>query len=105
VPLAPSFLLSSPTLRSSSWTPSAIQAAQTGTITQATVYAADGVTGLALLLLGQTGAANLVAKSFPRYIVIGIVLGLGLGFMLSGFFVGATTSQRTPSSVSCQYST
>jgi len=62
----------------------ATQAAQTATITQSTVYAADVVTGLAWLLLGLTGAANLVAKWVPRYIVIGIVLGLGLGFMFSG---------------------
>src|SRR6201996_3677845 len=62
----------------------ATQAAQTATITQATVYAADLVTGLAWLVLGMTGAADLVAKWVPRYIVVGIVLGLGLGFMLDG---------------------
>lgn len=62
----------------------ATQAAQTATITQATVYAADVVTGVAWLLLGMTGAANLVAKWVPRYVTIGIVLGLGLGFMLDG---------------------
>jgi hypothetical protein len=62
----------------------ATQAAQTAIITQATVYAADIVTGVAWLLLGITGAANLVAKWVPRYVVIGIVLGLGLGFMLDG---------------------
>ncbi len=62
----------------------ATQAAQTATITQATVYGADLVTGIAWLLLGMTGAANLVAKWVPRYVVTGIVLGLGMGFMLSG---------------------
>ena len=62
----------------------ATQAAQTAVITQATVYAADLVTGVAWLLLGVTGAAQLVAKWVPRYVVIGIVLGLGLGFMLDG---------------------
>jgi predicted benzoate:H+ symporter BenE len=62
----------------------ATQAAQTATITQATVYGADLVTGVAWLLLGMTGAANLVAKWVPRYVVTGIVLGLGMGFMLSG---------------------
>jgi hypothetical protein len=62
----------------------ATQAAQTATITQATVYGADLVTGVAWLLLGMTGAANLVAKWVPRCVVTGIVLGLGMGFMLSG---------------------
>lgn len=62
----------------------ATQAAQTATITASSVYAADVVTGLAWLLLGMTGAANLVAKWVPRYVVIGIVLGLGMGFMLEG---------------------
>lgn len=62
----------------------ATQAAQTATITQATVYGADLVTGVAWLILGMTGAANLVARWVPRYVVIGIVLGLGMGFMLDG---------------------
>jgi hypothetical protein len=62
----------------------ATQAAQTATITQATVYGADLVTGIAWLLLGMTGAANLVAKWVPRFVVSGIVLGLGMGFMLNG---------------------
>ena len=62
----------------------ATQAAQTATITQATVYSADLVTGLAWLLLGITGVAKQVAGWVPRYVVIGIVLGLGMGFMLEG---------------------
>ena len=62
----------------------ATQAAQTATITQATVYSADLVTGLAWLLLGMTGVAKQVAGWVPRYVVIGIVLGLGMGFMLEG---------------------
>jgi MFS superfamily sulfate permease-like transporter len=62
----------------------ATQAAQTATITQSTVYSADIVTGVAWLLLGLTGAANLVARWVPRYVIIGIVLGLGMGFMLDG---------------------
>jgi MFS superfamily sulfate permease-like transporter len=36
------------------------------------------------LILGQTGAATHIAKLVPRFVVIGIVLGLGLGFMLEG---------------------
>jgi hypothetical protein len=62
----------------------ATQAAQTATITQATVYGADLVTGIAWLILGMTGAANLVARWVPRFVVVGIVLGLGMGFMLDG---------------------
>jgi MFS superfamily sulfate permease-like transporter len=62
----------------------ATQAAQTATITQATVYGADLVTGIVWLVLGVTGAANLVARWVPRFVVVGIVLGLGMGFMLDG---------------------
>ena len=62
----------------------ATQAAQTATITQATVYSADLVTGLAWLLLGVTGVAKQVAGWGPRPLVIGILLGLGMGFMLEG---------------------
>jgi MFS superfamily sulfate permease-like transporter len=62
----------------------ATQAAQTATITQATVYSADLVTGLAWLILGLTGAAKQIAGWVPRHVVVGIVLGLGMGFMLEG---------------------
>jgi len=62
----------------------ATQAAQTATITQATVYSADLVTGLVWLLLGMTGVAKQIAGWVPRYVVTGIVLGLGMGFMLEG---------------------
>jgi len=62
----------------------ATQAAQTATITQSTIYGASLVTGLVWLLLGLSGAARRVGSWTPRYIVVGIVLGLGLGFMLEG---------------------
>ncbi|HEY2402958.1 MAG TPA: putative sulfate/molybdate transporter [Steroidobacteraceae bacterium] len=62
----------------------ATQAAQTATITQNTVYAASLVTGLAWLLLGLSGAAHRLGSWVPRCIVVGIVLGLGMGFMLEG---------------------
>ncbi len=62
----------------------ATQAAQTATITPGTIYAASLVTGLVWLLLGLTGAAHRVGRWVPRFIVVGIVLGLGLGFMLEG---------------------
>jgi len=62
----------------------ATQAAQTATITPATLYAADLTTGIVWLLLGLTGAARRIANLVPRFVVIGIVLGLGLGFMMQG---------------------
>jgi MFS superfamily sulfate permease-like transporter len=60
------------------------QAAQTAVITQAAVYSASLVTGLLWLALGLTGAATRIARLVPRPVVVGIVLGLGLGFMLEG---------------------
>lgn len=60
------------------------QAAQTATITQATLYAADLVTGLIWLFLGLTGAARYIADRVPRPVIVGIILGLGFGFMLEG---------------------
>jgi Molybdate transporter of MFS superfamily len=62
----------------------ATQAAQTATILPTTMLGADLVTGLAWLLLGLTGAANQIGRWVPRFVVVGIVLGLGLGFMLDG---------------------
>ena len=62
----------------------ATQAAQTATITQSTIYGASLVTGVAWLLLGLSGAAHRIGRWVPRFVVIGIVLGLGLGFMLEG---------------------
>jgi hypothetical protein len=62
----------------------ATQAAQTATITQSTIYGASLVTGLAWLLLGLSGAAHRIGGWVPRFIIVGIVLGLGLGFMLEG---------------------
>jgi predicted benzoate:H+ symporter BenE len=60
------------------------QAAQTAVITQATVYSAGLVTGAIWLLLGLSGAATRIARLVPRFVVIGIVLGLGFSFMLEG---------------------
>jgi MFS superfamily sulfate permease-like transporter len=60
------------------------QAAQTAVITQATVYSAGLVTGALWLILGLSGAAARIAKLVPRFVVIGIVLGLGFSFMIEG---------------------
>ncbi len=68
----------------------ATQAAQTATITQGAIYGAAAVTGGIWLLLGLTGAARHVTSWVPRYVVIGIVLGLGIGFMLEGIQLMST---------------
>ena len=62
----------------------ATQAAQTAVITQASIYSAGLVTGAIWLVLGLTGVASHVARLVPRFVVVGIVLGLGMGFMLEG---------------------
>ncbi len=60
------------------------QAAQTAMITPAAVVAASLATGLIWLLLGLSGAAGRLAGHVPRSVAIGIVLGLGMSFMLEG---------------------
>ncbi len=62
----------------------ATQTAQTATITASTVYGASLATGVIWLALGLTGAARRIASLVPRVVVVGIVLGLGLSFMLEG---------------------
>ncbi len=62
----------------------ATQAAQTATITPGTIFGADIATGVIWLILGLTGAAKYISRLAPRTVVIGIVLGLGIGFMLEG---------------------
>jgi MFS superfamily sulfate permease-like transporter len=62
----------------------ATQAAQTATITQASLCGASLATGVIWLILGLTGTARYVANLVPRFVVVGIVLGLGVGFMLHG---------------------
>lgn len=60
------------------------QAAQTAVITPAAVLGAGLTTGLIWLLLGMTGTARRVAALVPRFVVMGIVLGLGMAFMIQG---------------------
>lgn len=57
---------------------------QTAVITPEAVYAAALVTGVVWLLLGLTGLSTKLARLVPQPVVAGIVLGLGLGFMLEG---------------------
>jgi MFS superfamily sulfate permease-like transporter len=60
------------------------QAAQTALITPAAVYGASLVTGVIWLVLGLTGLTKKVADLVARPVTVGIILGLGLGFMLDG---------------------
>lgn len=60
------------------------QAAQTAVITQGAVYGAGVVSGAIWLLLGLSGAATRIGRIVPPFVVMGIVLGLGLGFMIQG---------------------
>lgn len=50
----------------------ATQAAQTATITQATVYGASLATGLIWLALALTGTAKYLASVVPRFVVLGL---------------------------------
>lgn len=60
------------------------QAAQTLTVTAGAVYAASLASGVIWLLLGLTGTAQKATRLVARPVVIGIILGLGFGFMLNG---------------------
>jgi MFS superfamily sulfate permease-like transporter len=60
------------------------QAAQTLVITPPMVWGAGLATGIIWLLLGVTGTARHVAKVISRPVVLGIILGLGFGFMIEG---------------------
>jgi len=60
------------------------QAAQSAVITQGSVYGAGLVTGLIWLLLGSTGLAQRLARWVSQPVAYGVMLGLGLAFMLQG---------------------
>jgi MFS superfamily sulfate permease-like transporter len=60
------------------------QAAQTAIIAPHAVYSAGLVTGIIWLVLGITGTTRWITHFVSRPVVVGIVLGLGLGFMLEG---------------------
>ena len=57
---------------------------QPGTITPGAIWASGLFTGVFWLAMGLTGAVTWIAKITSRPIVHGLVLGLGLGFMLEG---------------------
>lgn len=60
------------------------QAAQTAVVTAGAVYAAGLITGAVWLLLGLTGLTQKISKWVARPVLVGIILGLGFGFMLNG---------------------
>jgi Molybdate transporter of MFS superfamily len=60
------------------------QAAQTAVITPQAVYGSGLVTGVLWLALGLTGATTWITHFVSRPVVVGMVLGLGLGFMVEG---------------------
>jgi MFS superfamily sulfate permease-like transporter len=69
-----------------------IQAVQSAVVTPAAVYAAAFATGLLWLLMGLSGLMARLARWVPRVVVVGIVLGLGVGFMLQGVRMALGTS-------------
>jgi len=64
----------------------AVVATQAGqlAITAQVVYCASMLTGFVWLLLAVTGLAKRITALVSRPVVLGIVLGLGIGFMLEG---------------------
>jgi hypothetical protein len=67
----------------------AAAATQAG-ISAGTIYAAGLLSGVIWLILGLTGAARKVAALLARPVAVGIILGLGIGFMLEGIRMMAT---------------
>lgn len=62
----------------------AVQAVQTSVVTPNAVYVAALATGCIWLVLGLSGLSTRIARLIPRPVVAGIVLGLGIAFMLEG---------------------
>lgn len=62
----------------------AVQAVQTSVVTPNAVYVAALATGGIWLALGLSGLSTRIARMMPRPVVAGIVLGLGIAFMLEG---------------------
>jgi len=62
----------------------AVAVAQAAAISSGAVVAASLVTGVLWLLLGLSGAASRLARAIPRNAVLGVMLGLGISFMLQG---------------------
>jgi len=61
-----------------------IAAANIGQITQGTIWGAGLFTGIIWLVLSITGAIKYIGKLVSKPVIKGILLGLGLSFMLEG---------------------
>jgi MFS superfamily sulfate permease-like transporter len=68
----------------------ATQAVQTAAITPAVIYGAGLITGIVWLLIGLSGVASRIAKLVSRPVLVGIILGLGMSFMIEGVKMMAT---------------
>src|SRR2546428_401331 len=55
-----------------------------GAITPAAIWASGLFTGVLWLVMGLSGAVSWIAKITSRPVIHGLVLGLGLGFLLEG---------------------
>jgi len=62
----------------------AVAVAQAAALSSGAIVAASLVTGALWLLLGLSGAASRLARAIPREAVLGVMLGLGISFMLQG---------------------
>jgi MFS superfamily sulfate permease-like transporter len=62
----------------------ATQAVQAIAITPAVIFGAGLITGIVWLLIGLSGAASKIARLVSRPVLVGIILGLGMSFMLEG---------------------
>lgn len=62
----------------------AVALAQGAALSTHAIVAASLVTGVLWLFLGLSGAASRLARMIPREAVLGVMLGLGISFMLQG---------------------
>lgn len=62
----------------------AVALAQAATLSASAIVAASLVSGALWLALGLSGAASRLARAIPREAVLGVMLGLGMSFMLQG---------------------
>lgn len=60
------------------------QSGHIAALSASAVVAAGLITGIVWLILSVTGLAHHIAKLLPRSALIGVILGLGLSFMLEG---------------------
>ena len=79
----------------------AIAPSAQGLLTASTVAGAGLVTGLIWLILGSTGLVQRLARWVPRPALLGVILGLGFGFMLEGIRMMATSPWLSGALLAC----